>query len=240
MQKMGVFGAFWHKSGKKVVAFCLVFVLSACVYLLGQRVVARQVFSYNFVVALDAGHGGVDGGVVGVNTGVKESQINLEMTLLLKELFENGGFKVVLTRSDQNGLYGNATTGFKKRDMQKRLDIIQEAKANLVLSLHCNKFAQSSRSGPQVFFGDDEGQKLANDIQGVLNKFTNNCHSALRGDYFMLKCTTSPSVIVECGFLSNPSDEAKLCDGDYRNQLAQEIYKGVLLYLCAGSVAISG
>ena len=211
MQKIGVFGAFWRKFGKKMVVFCLVFVLCASVYNLGKKMCFdQQVFSYNFVVVLDAGHGGIDGGVVGTNTGIKESKINLDITLLLKDLFESGGFKVVLTRQNQDGLYGSATTGFKKRDMQKRLDIIQNAKANLVLSIHCNKFAQSARSGPQVFFGDDEGKKLADKLQRVLNDFTNNSHSALRGDYFMLKCTTSPSVIVECGFLSNANDEQKL------------------------------
>ena len=238
---MGVFGAFWHKFGKKTVVFCLIFVLCASVYNLAKKMCfEQQVFSYNFVVVLDAGHGGIDGGVVGTNTGIKESEINLDITFLLKDLFESGGFKVVLTRQNQNGLYGNATTGFKKRDMQKRLDIIQESKANLVLSIHCNKFSQSSRSGPQVFFGDDEGQKLADKIQTVLNDFTDNSHAALRGDYFMLKCTTSPSVIVECGFLSNPGDEQKLIDKNYQSQLAQKIYKGVLLYLAAGSVALAG
>lgn len=237
MQKKGVFGVFCNKYIKKTVAICLVVALCISVYKLGEKVyLDQQVSGLNYVVVLDAGHGGIDGGVVGKNTGTKESEINLEMTFLLKDLFEKGGFKVVLTRSDQNGLYGNATTGFKKRDMQKRFDIIREAKANLVLSLHCNKFPNSSRSGPQVFFGDSEGQKLAGKMQTVLNDFTNNNHSALKGDYFMLKCTTSPSVIVECGFLSNPGDEAKLCDQSYRKQLAEVVYKGVLLYLADGVV----
>ena len=234
---MGIFGAFWHKYVKKTLLTGIVLVLCISVYNLGEKVyLDQQVSGLNYVVVLDAGHGGIDGGVVGQNTGTKESEINLEMVFLLKDLFEKGGFKVVLTRSDQNGLYGNATTGFKKRDMQKRFDIIRESKANLVLSLHCNKFADSSRSGPQVFFGDSEGQKLAGKMQTVLNDFTNNNHSALKGDYFMLKCTTSPSVIVECGFLSNPNDEAKLCDQSYRKRLADVIYKGVLLYLADGVV----
>ena len=234
---MGVFGVFWHKFLKKTVSICLVVALCISVYKLGEKVyLDQQVSGLNFVVVLDAGHGGVDGGVVGKNTGTKESEINLEMVFLLKNLFEQGGFKVVLTRGDKNGLYGSATTGFKKRDMQKRFDIIREAKANLVLSIHCNKFASSSRSGPQVFFGDNEGKKLAEKMQLVLNDFTSNSHSALKGDYFMLKCTTSPSVIVECGFLSNPADEAKLCDKNYRSQLAKVVYKGVLLYLADGVV----
>ncbi len=239
VQKMDIFGVFWQKAGKKAVVFAVILVLCVSVYNLGKMVYfEQQTDGYNFVVALDAGHGGIDGGVVGKNTGAKESDVNLAITFLLKDLFESGGFKVVLTRQNQDGLYGNATDGFKKRDMQKRLDIIQKAKANLVLSIHCNKFAQTSRSGPQVFFGDDEGQKLADKIQTVLNDFTGNSHSALRGDYFMLKCTTSPSVIVECGFLSNPDEEQKLCDKNYQSQLAQKIYKGVLLYLSTNSVVL--
>ncbi|MBR2302931.1 MAG: N-acetylmuramoyl-L-alanine amidase [Clostridia bacterium] len=237
MQKMGVFGAFWYKYVKKTLLISLVLALCISVYNLGEKIyLDQQVSGLNFVVVLDAGHGGIDGGVVGSNTGTKESEINLEMVFLLKDLLEKGGFKVVLTRSDKNGLYGSATNGFKRRDMQKRFDVIRQAKANLVLSLHCNKFSDSSRSGPQVFFGDSQGQKLAQKMQTVLNDFTKNSHSALKGDYFMLKCTTSPSVIVECGFLSNPNDEAKLCDQNYRRQLAEVICKGVLLYLADGVV----
>ena len=86
--------------------------------------------------------------------------------------------------------------------------------------------------------GKTIGKKLADKIQQVLNNFTSNDHSALKGDYFMLKCTTSPSVIVECGFLSNPSDEKKLCDAGYRSQLAQQILKGVMLYLAQDSSLI--
>ena len=232
---MGDFGGFWHKFGKKAVVFCIVLAVCTSVYNLGEKVyIDRQVLGYNFVVALDAGHGGIDGGVTGINTGVKESQINLQITLLLKDFFEQGGFKVVLTRSDDNGLYGVPSAGFKKRDMQKRLQTIRDAKANLVLSIHCNKFSSSQRSGPQVFFGDELGMAFAQRVQTVLNDFTNNTHSALRGDYFMLKCTSSPSIIVECGFLSNPDDEAKLCDKNYQKQLAEQIYRGTLLYLYGG------
>ena len=83
MQKMCDFGAFWHKFGKKTVVFCLIFILCISVYNLGKKVyLEQQVCSYNFVVVLDAGHGGIDGGVVGANTGVKESEINLDITFL--------------------------------------------------------------------------------------------------------------------------------------------------------------
>lgn len=193
--------------------------------------------SYNFVVVLDAGHGGIDGGVVGANTGVKESQLNLQVTYLLKDLFQTAGFPVVLTRKDDNGLYGDATDGFKRRDMQKRKEIILQAKANMVISVHMNKFSSPSRSGPQVFFEktSEAGHQLAEKMQTVLNNFTGNKHDALAGDYYMLKCTESPSIIVECGFLSNAEDERKLMDADYQRQLAEKIFQGALLYVsCIG------
>lgn len=194
---------------------------------------------YNFVLAIDAGHGGVDGGVVGKVTGVKESDLNLETARQLKDKFEHCGFVVVMTRDTQDGLYGEATEGFKRRDMMKRREIILQSKANLVISVHMNKFSSSSRSGPQVFFNPNNGDSvaLAKSLQASLNDFTGNDHSALGGDYFMLRCTSAPSVIVECGFLSNPDDEAKLCDEKYREQLAEVILKGTFAYLAGAKGA---
>ena len=188
---------------------------------------------YRYTVVLDAGHGGVDGGVVGGVTKIKESDLNLSMVYFLKEEFERGGFKVVLTRTDKNGLYGSAATNFKKRDMQRRKEIIEECAADMVLSIHMNQFSLSSRKGPQVFYDAEssEGKGLAESIQKTLNAFTGLEHSALSGEYFMLQCTRNPSVIVECGFLSNPEDEQKLIDTTYQSQLAHKIYQGALSYL---------
>ena len=240
MRKKGVLRCFFGEKVLKTSVFLVVALLCISVYFLGQNIISAQQNDvvYDYVIVIDAGHGGIDGGVVGKNTGVKESDINLEIAKLAKKVFVDSGFKVILTRENEDGLYGSATEGFKKRDMKKRQEIIQNAKANLVLSVHCNKFASPLRSGPQVFFGKNtEGQKLALKLQKVLNDFTKNSHSPLEGDYFMLKCTTSPSVIVECGFLSNPDDEAKLCDPNYRQQLAETIFKGVMLYLSAGGMS---
>lgn len=232
----------------KALRFCgLLCVLAVCLSVVMLMVrtdgaVSGEDGFYNFTVVLDAGHGGVDGGVVGVGTGVKESDLNLEMTYLVKECFETCGFPVVLTRKDKNGLYGDATDGFKRRDMAKRREIIQNAKANMVISIHMNKFSSPSRSGPQVFFDEnsDDGRALANRIQTVLNDFTGNSHSELKGDYYMLKCTTSPSVIVECGFLSNAEDERKLTDREYQKQLAEKIFRGAVLYMSGAGLLERG
>lgn len=187
-------------------------------------------------IVLDAGHGGIDGGVVGKKTGIKESDINLAVTYRLKEALEDMGFEITLTRKTEAGLYGTTAKGFKKRDMQKRKEIIEETDPALVLSVHQNFYPSSASRGGQVFYKDEnEGsQNLALKIQESLNTFYAQEgakeRNAAAGDYFMLKCTDRPSVIVECGFLSNPADEALLSGENGQKRIAQSIAAGVFAY----------
>ncbi len=186
------------------------------------------------VVVIDAGHGGIDAGVLGVNTQVKESDINLAIALELKGYFAAAGFNAVLTRKNNGGLYGFSTKGFKMRDMKKRKEIIETSKADMVISVHQNKCPLPSRRGATVFFDKDSqsGKALAECVQSALNGME-NCASkneALVGDYYMLKCTPSPSVIVECGFLSNAEDEKLLISEEYQKSIAYAILKGAVSY----------
>lgn len=186
------------------------------------------------IIVIDAGHGGVDAGVVGVTSGVKESDINLSVARALRGYFVDAGFSVVMTRSSNGGLYGMATDGFKMRDMKKRKSVIEESGADMVISVHQNFCPIPSRRGGQVFFldGSESGKALADSIQKCLNELDENVRdlSALVGDYYMLKCTDSPSVIVECGFLSNAEDEALLRTDEYRQKVAYAIFKGAVGY----------
>lgn len=186
----------------------------------------------DFTVVIDAGHGGIDGGVVGLN-GIKESTLNLAYSKALGKIFENGGFNVVYTRKTDNGLYGLPTKGFKSRDMKARKKIIEEARPNLVISVHMNRFSSASRKGPQVFFqkGKDDGRELAESLQKVFNDFTGVTREALQGDYYMCREIECPSVIVECGFLSNAEDAANLLTDHYREEICSKIFNGVMLYL---------
>ena len=186
------------------------------------------------VIVIDAGHGGIDAGVLGVNTKIKESDINLAIAKQLKGYFAEAGFKVVMTRSTNGGLYGAPTNGFKMRDMKKRRQIIEECGADMVISVHQNSCPLASRRGGQTFFdkNSESGRLLAECIQRSLNEMP-ECvkqSNALVGDYFMLKCTESPSVIVECGFLTNGEDEKLLSTSSYQKSVAYAIFKGAVGY----------
>lgn len=186
-------------------------------------------------IVLDAGHGGIDGGVKGVKTGVKESELNLSVVKKLETYLVGAGMKVRLTRNSEAGLYGVATKNLKRKDMEKRRDIINEFEPNLVISIHMNNYSLSSRRGAQVFYknGDEKGRFLASNIQKNFNEMataSREC-SILSGDYYILNCNQYPSVIAECGFLSNPEDEALLISEEYQNELAYSIFKGIVEYL---------
>ena len=145
-----------------LISFQLILTITLCLFTFGST----NASLIDFTVVIDAGHGGVDGGVVGAN-GSKESDLNLLYAKALGDAFLHRGFGVVYTRTNQGGLYGLPTKGFKMRDMNKRKQVIADSNAQLVLSIHMNTYSNPSRSGPQVFFqkGSNGGQLLANSIQ---------------------------------------------------------------------------
>ncbi len=190
-------------------------------------------------IVLDAGHGGIDNGVVGTKTKVKESELNLKVVKKIEKYLSDAGIDVVLTRNSDAGLYGIATKNLKRNDMEARKKIIENALPTAVVSIHMNKYSLSSRRGAQVFFcKDNENSKiLANSIQEVFNGMedaSRTC-SALSGDYYIIKCSKYPSVICECGFLSNSEDEALLVTDEYQDKIAYEIFKGIVSYLAKTS-----
>ncbi len=206
-----------------------------CFFALARTAAQAQ----RLTVVIDAGHGGVDGGVVGKTSGRKESDINLSISRYLQEEFEEAGFLVVRTRPTEAGLYGMATAGYKRRDMQKRAEIINSNSPALMISVHQNFFSLSSRRGAQVFFREnsENSRTLACSIQSALNNMPECVKKtdALKGDYYVLNCNDFPAVIVECGFLSNAEDEALLLSREYQKRLARVIKEGALSYLAAGS-----
>lgn len=209
--------------------------LGVCIFALS----ASAIESVRLTVVIDAGHGGIDGGVVGIESGVKESDINLDLSRRLGRCFEDAGFTVIYTRETEAGLYGAATPGYKKRDMQKRAQIINSSNPALVISVHQNFFSSRLRRGAQVFFRESNPRSvtLAGLIQASLNNMPECVKESapLKGDYFILNCNDYPAVIVECGFLSNAEDEKLLLNTDYRDKLAAAISAGALNYLASAA-----
>ncbi len=193
-------------------------------------------FGEGLRIVLDAGHGGVDGGVSGRQTGARESDLNLAIVYKLKAELEGLGFEVALTRKTEAGLYDVATKGFKRRDMEKRREIIREQNPGMVLSIHQNYYPAQSTRGAQVFYDrENEGSHvlalgLQEKLNGLYKEQNVKERKAASGEYFMLSCADCPSVIVECGFLSNPKDEALLQEEGWQKLLAQAISAGVLAY----------
>lgn len=223
-----------------LIAVAITFAL--CVGALAKTSAGAQ--ATGITVVLDAGHGGIDGGVVGVKTGVKESDLNLKIVKRLEKYLTDGGINVILTRKTEAGLYGVAAASLKRRDMEKRRDIILKAEPALVVSVHLNKFSVSSRRGAQVFYkqGDENSLKLAKSIQTAFNQMEESAreYSPLVGDYYILNCSPYPSVIAECGFLSNPQEEALLVTEEYRDKVAYTLFKGVIKYLAQNSYKEEG
>lgn len=200
---------------------------------------ALEVFTspaYGVTVAIDAGHGGMDPGAVS-KSGVREDEINLKIAKKLQAYLENAGAKVVMTRKNDEGLYDKDYTGSKKRqDMSRRVEILKKTKPDIVISIHLNQFSQPQYFGAQTFYmkGSEEGEQLAECIQQQLIRILNrgNKRQIKAADNFLiLKAVESPSVIVECGFLSNPQEEALLTTDDYQDQVAWAIYCGIVSYL---------
>ena len=188
-------------------------------------------------VVIDAGHGGADGGVTGVNTKVKEADINLAVANELKKLFEAAGFNAVMTRTTSAGLYGAFSSGFKLRDLKERVSVAERSKADIFVSVHMNKYSDGSRRGAQVFYkaGDEKSKLLAAALQDSFNKMEGapRVLSELAGDYYVLNYSPCPAVICECGYLSNPEDEALLTDENYRGKLAYALFSGCVEYFAA-------
>lgn len=188
---------------------------------------------YNYTIVIDAGHGGRDGGSVGVVTGVKESDLNLQVSKKLKSYLQKYGFNVVLTRQNEHGLYKTFSRDYKLEDMNVRKDIILKNKANIVISIHMNSYSSPELRGIQAFYnaGDEVGKQLATVLQ---NSFYENLEHAKshpnKGDYFILNATTNPSVLIECGYLTNKDEELLLQTDEYQEKLAYQIFYGVLKY----------
>lgn len=186
-------------------------------------------------VVIDAGHGGIDPGKVGINDAL-EKDINLAIALKVKKYLEQQDINVIMTRETDDGLYEENDTNKKVRDMKKRLSIIEEAEPELAVSIHQNSYPEESVSGMQVFYYKDsaEGTKAALMMQQTMIenlKPQKEREAKENGTYYLLKKTSVPIIIVECGFLSNATEAELLTTSSYQEKCAWAIQLGILRYL---------
>lgn len=180
------------------------------------------------VVWIDAGHGAFDPGKVAGK--IEEKDINLSIALKLQSFLEMGGATVLMTRLDDGAL-----SSTKQGDMYTRRVMANASQADIFVSIHQNSFPNTNVHGAQVFYFNtsDNSRKLAEHIQQQLKEFvgTNQRLQARPNkEYYVLRQTVMPAVIVECGFLTNPNDRWKLSQEDYQERIAWGVYLGIVQY----------
>ncbi len=192
----------------------------------------------NHTIILDAGHGNPDGGATG-SDGSVESDLNLSLVLKLQNLLESSNCTVILTRSDENGIYeadSNTIREQKVSDMKNRVKIANNSNSEIFVSIHMNKLEQTQYSGWQTFYKnqDENSKKIAESIQLSLNNFMKKQNSRTIksiSNIYLTKNVEIPLVLVECGFLSNAEENKLLQTDEYQNELAWSIYIGIMDYL---------
>ena len=192
------------------------------------EVIASQMPLSRKVIVIDAGHGGWDPGMVSGK--VEEKDINLNIAKKLQVFLEQGDATVIITRLDDSDLARN-----KSGDMQARRLIANTSHADIFISIHQNSYNNANVRGFQVFYYNesDNSKKLATSIQNSLKEFTypeNKLQSRANKNYFVLKQTEMPAVLVECGFLTNYTERKKLTSDEYQEKIAWGIYMGIVDY----------
>jgi len=180
------------------------------------------------VIVLDAGHGGWDPGMVSGK--VEEKHINLSIMQKVQTFLEQGGATVIITRIDDSDL-ANSKSG----DMNVRRLIANTSDADIFVSIHQNAFGSGSVKGAQAFYFNesDNSQKLATKVQDRIKEFvdsSNKFKPKANGNYYVLKQTEMPAVLVECGFLTNSGERYKLTTDEYQEKMAWAIYLGIVDY----------
>lgn len=192
----------------------------------------------NHTIILDAGHGYPDGGATNSNGEIIESELNLDIVLKLQNLLESSNCTVILTRSDENGIYETSAETIREQkvsDMKNRVKIANESEAELFVSIHMNKLEQPQYYGWQTFYKNQDSisKKIAQNVQISLNNFMkreNNREIKSISEIYLTKNVEIPLIIVECGFLSNKEEAELLKTDSYQDELAWSIYIGIMDY----------
>ena len=221
---------------KKVIPYFIIMIIVAGLVFVSFDSGSDSIQSSNEktpVIIIDAGHGGVDGGAVSAD-GTMEKELNLDIALRMNVYLQNLGYKTILTRSEDISIHDDSAGTIRQKkvsDLHNRLDIINSTPDSIFVSVHQNYYTQSKYSGTQVFYSvnNPDSEKLAGSIQNsvvTLLQPDNNRQIKPSGtSIFLLHNATVPSVLVECGFLSNPQETERLKNEDYRRQMALAVCK---------------
>ena len=179
-------------------------------------------------IVVDPGHGGEDPGKVGSND-VLEKDLNLQIAQKVIKLLEKEGVTVVTTREDDN------VPTSKRKDLEQRIKLINETKPELAVCIHQNSFPNATVKGAQVFYytPSESGKEAASIVQEELRVVDPENTREIKANetYYMLKNTEVPTIIVECGFLTNPEEAEKLTNEEYQDKIAKAVFDGVIKWL---------
>lgn len=186
-------------------------------------------------IIIDPGHGGMDGGALG-DGGTVEKDINLAISLQLRDFLTVSGYRVIMTRDSDISIYDEGTEGVraqKRSDMHNRLKIMESVPGATVISIHQNQFEKPQYSGAQMFYGKNnaESKALAENLQAAFRQLQPDNKREIKPAgkelYLLWECE-NPIVLVECGFISNPEECRNLCSADYQRQAAFAVLAGLL------------
>lgn len=228
---------------RRWLAILLVVLAGVCLFLGAKRTVAAITANHSVLLApciiIDAGHGGFDGGAVGKD-GTVEKDINLSVARKLQQLAELYGFEVVMVRDEDVSVDDSGAATIRSRkvsDLNNRLKLAQNCPGAIFLSIHQNKFPQSGSWGAQVFYGqkNDQSRLLAEQIQanliGILQPKNKRAVKPAEKNLYLVYNLANPAVLIECGFLSNPSECERLRQPDYQQELAFVILRSTIEFL---------
>lgn len=199
--------------------------------------VSTAAVSERKTIVIDSGHGGADGGCVGVN-GCIEKDINLAIAKDLEALLKLSGFNVVMTRSEDVSIHDEGVEGLRNQkvsDMENRLEIIKSYPDAMFISIHQNQYTEPEYFGAQMFYTTNNtgNFKLAQLMQESFRELQPENDREIKlidNDLYLFKNTNQPAILAECGFLSNGDDAANLSDSEYQKKVAFTLYKGVMRY----------
>lgn len=231
-----------HRKNKApfTLAFLASFILLAIIINGGDKSVSvsKNVSGTKPLIILDAGHGGLDSGCVAIN-GEEEKNINLSIVKDLEQMLLFSGFEVILTRDSDVSVHDDGVEGIRNQklsDMENRLEIINAYPDSVFISIHQNQYTEPQYFGGQMFYTtkNKTNFRFAQIMQECFAEFQTGNDREIKlidNEIYLLKNAVQPSLLIECGFLSNANDAANLSDSEYQKKTAFNIYRGLMKYL---------